>query len=244
MSATPDVAEPSTDEPSTDLDSLVRTAIQKVNEGSLTMSALLKALSPRPAEVAPPAQAPMPVAITDEQRRAVERVGEVFGRVVPTERRALQPAEVTALVEEKETLDALKKMAESRQESLRTTIFNHLDVEAEGSEDFDADDLGRDARGHYTAKGEVRGTPGTAKKFTREVREGAPTLDSEALKALVEDPEVAFTHEDYLAMTTQIRVVDENKVMLALKKNPALVHAVARATRPGSRTASLNLRKA
>lgn len=227
----------------TELDTLVKSAVEQVNKGSLSMSDLLKALAPHPAEVVAPAEAPVPVAITDEQRKAIDKVAEVFGKVVPTERRTLQPAEVTSLVEEKETLDALKKMAEARQESLRTTIFNHLDIEVE--EAGGAEDADRDSRGHYAVKGEVQGTPGTAKKFTREVRQNAPTLDAEALKALAEDPEFeGFTHEDYLAMTTQTRVVDENKVMLALKKNPSLVHAVAQATRPGNKTTSMFLRKA
>lgn len=229
---------------STELDVLVKTAIAKIEAGTLTMEALLEALAPDvPPAAEVEAQAPMPVAITPEQREAITKVGEVFGKVVPTERRTLQATEVASLIEEKQTLDELKKMAEARHESIRTTVFNHFDVEAEA--EGKAADAYRDKRGHYILTGEARATPEVGKKFTREVRQQGPSLNASALEALARDDDFAdLTWDDYLKMTTQVRVVDENKVMLALKKKPDLVKAIARATNPGSRTASLNLRKA
>lgn len=228
----------------TEMDVLVKTAVEKIESGAISMSDLLKALSPTAKrEVETLGETPLPAAISPDQREALEKVGKVFGAVVPDQRRMLKPAEVTALIDERQTLDEIRKMAESRNEGIRATIFNHLDVEVE--EQGAAEEAQRDAKGHYLVKGEVRGTPDTDHRFTREIRNSSPSLDASALEALAKDDEYPdFTWDDYLSMTTQTRVMDENKVMLALKKNPHLVTAIAKATRPGGTTASMYLRKA
>lgn len=234
-------SEPST----TELEATTRAVVDKINSGSLSMADLLKAVAPSPTKVKTPEHMPVSAVIPDEDRKAIERVLEVYGKVVPTERRELQPAEIDALIEEKQVLDRLKKMSERRlTEGVRPAIFNHLDVEAEKADGFDPDSE-RDKDGHYLLGGEAPGTGSTGSKYTREVRTASPSLDAEALKALSEDPDYPdFTHADYLAMTEQVRVIEESKVLLALKKNPNLIHAIAKATRPGSKSASLNLRKA
>lgn len=185
------------------------------------------------------AGAPAPTAITDSQRAALAQVTEVYGSVVPTERRSLTPAEVESLMAERLVLDEVKKMVEARSESLRTTVFNHLDVEAEAA--GVPEGTGVDKDGHYILAGETVGTE-AGKKFRREVRTSAPTLNADALKGLVDSGDLA--HDDYLAMTTQVRVVDENKVMLTLKKRPELIGAVTKALRPARRNAALWVRKA
>jgi hypothetical protein len=45
-------------------------------------------------------------------------------------------------------------------------------------------------------------------------------------------------------MTTQVRVLDENKVMLELKKHPELIDALGEAVTKTSQTGSFNVRKA
>jgi hypothetical protein len=72
-----------------------------------------------------------------------------------------------------------------------------------------------------------------------EVKSGQVSLDPEALKALSESEEAkreadpnytpVFTHQDYLACTTQIRVLDEDKVLRAVKGNPEIAEALAQA---------------
>lgn len=230
----------------TDLDVTTRAVVDRINSGALSMADLLKALSPKPTALPAPEHMPVSAVIPDEDRKAIERVLEVFGKVVPTERRVLQPAEVDALIEEKQVLDRLKKMSERRlSEGIRPAIFNHLDVEVEEGSPEEAAATDRDKDGHYLREGEAVGTGSTGVKYTREIRTSSPTLDIEALKALSEDPDYPdFTHADYLSMTEQVRVVEESKVLLALKKNPNLIHAIAKATRPGSKSASLYLRKA
>ena len=234
-----------TETQSTELEVLVTQAVEKINAGSLSMSDLLKALAPHAvAEGKPSTPTPAAAVISDDERKALAKVVEVFGQVCPTEKRALLSTEVDALIEEKQCLDTVKKMATNRlSDGIRTIVFNHFDTEVEAEEGFDADEAERDKTGFLLTNAEARGTGNTGKRFTREVSEGAPTLDVEGLKALAEDPEFEeFTHKDFLAMTRQVRVVDEHRVMEVLKKKPTLVTAIARATKPGKKTVSLNLR--
>lgn len=225
-----------------ELDALVRQAVLAVQEGKVGFGDVLQVLAPKPQIEPVPETLPIPKSITEDQNRAIDRIREVFGKVIPTVRRTLAPDEVTKLLDEKETLDQLKKMAESRHEDIRTTIFNHLDVEAEETGIPEGTFKGRS--GHWVMGGEVRGESDSPSKFTREVRHTAPSLNLGMLEALVDDPDVEFDRKDFLAMTDQVRVVNEHKVMIALKKNPKLIHAIAQAINPGSRTASLNVRKA
>lgn len=230
-----------TDE-SRELELLVKAAIEKVNQGTITLKDVLVALSPaqKSAEIT---VLPVPQQITEGQRAAVEKVSEVFGQVVPIKRRELTSAEVNSLIEEKETLDELKKMAESRMGNIRITVHNHMDIEAEKA-DLVKEETLRSDQGYFILGAKLRGTPDTPKQWSREVRQTSPSLNTVGLQALEDDPDVDFDHDDFLAMTTQTRVVDENKVMMALKKNPQLVMALHEAVVPGSKSASLYLRKA
>lgn len=225
-----------------ELERTVRLIAERVADGAIDFNDLLRVLAPATYSGTSIEPVPAVAQITNRQREALERLPQVFGQVVPQERRTLQPAEVSALVEEKETLAELKKLYESRQEGIRHTIFNHLDLEVEAALGEGQEPPPRCKDGHYAAKGEVRATPTAGKKFTREVRTGQPVLDVDELRRVVDDPEVEFDHDDFLEMTTQTRVVDENKVMLALKRNPNLIHAVRRATKMGDPTAALYLR--
>lgn len=226
--------------PSTDLEVLATTAIRKITEGEIDLQAILKTITPAPAAPALPAAPPLPAVITEDQRKALDRLHEVFGKVVPTDRRALQPAEVTALVDERMTLDEIEKLASKRKEGIRTAVCNHLDVEAEEDGNI-PEDATRDKDGHYVLPGKVP-APDLGKAFSREVRAGTPHITADGLKALVDSGDLS--HEDYLEMTTQVRVVDENKIMLRLRKNPDLVRALQKATTPVGKTASVYLRKA
>lgn len=210
---------------------------------AVDFSDILKAVSPVAPVPEVPARLPLPMQITDEQRKAIARLPKVFGSVVPIERRALTPDEVEALIEERATLDAVSKLAKTRIESgIRVAVYNHFDVQAEEAEIPDG--TVRDKDGHYILAGEER-SPKMGKKFTREPRQGSPTLNEATLESLIESDEFPdFTRADYLAMTTQVRVIDENKVMIALKKNPALLQVIAKATDPGLPSASFYMRNA
>lgn len=225
-------------------DSLVRQAVSKlVEDEEVSLDVILKTLAPKNHQDVAPADAPLPVRITKKQREALDQLPSVFGSVVPVERRLLQEEEVTSLIEERMTLDEVGKLAADRKESIRTTIFNHLDVEAEESGVTEVVDE-RDDRGHYKIPGQVH-SPDHAKMFSREIRDQAPAISIAVLEELADDPDYPqFTRDDFLAMTTQTRVIDENKIMIRLRKSPGLVEAIALATVPGKRVASLNLRNA
>lgn len=237
----------------------VQAAIAKVNEGGvISLNDLLKLVAPPAPIPPPPADPPLPAVITAEQRDALDRLMEVFGVVVPETRRALTTPEVAALVKERVVLDSIEELATKRKDGIRTAVCNHLDVgieetartAQEAGEDFEMPS--RDEKGHYVAPGKLR-APGEAKQFSREVRSGTVNVDPELLRKLADDPTVraglaeagvTFTHDDYLAMTTPKRVLDEAKVMILLRSRPELLHAIRLATKAGPKTAAVCMRKA
>lgn len=174
---------------------------------------------------------------------AVDTIVKASKEVAPltvTERRKLDQAEVDTLMAERDELDVLEKYIKARKAAHRTMVFNHLDIELEA-----AGKTGPTSKdGHYITDGELVTTGGH--RFTREIRTGAPVLTAEALEDLVAEDGVSedvFSHADYLACTTQVRVLDEEKTLIHLRRNPEAVEALALAAMPGTATASLNRRK-
>jgi hypothetical protein len=85
----------------------------------------------------------------------------------------------------------------------------------------------------------------TRRRATRTATTCDPAVDlnAEDLKALVELG--ALPHETFLALTSQVRVVDEGKVMEAVRKDPTLLTTLSHATRVTRKgSGSLNERKA
>lgn len=187
----------------------------------------------------PTAPAPMPT----DTVKAVKELPKVFGKVQPATVRSLTPEEIKSLYDERKVLDALKTTIEARRTGIRTTLFNHFDVEAD-QEDETAD-VERSDDGFYILEG-VEPIPDTDQCFKREVRAGTPVLTVDALKALEEDPDSDFSHEDFLAVTDQIRVINEHALVEHLKKGakrPGLLTAVASAVVPARKTVSLYIRR-
>ncbi len=216
---------------------------------TITLSDLVAEVAPTAPAATPPAKIPAAREITAEQKAAIARIPKVYGQVVPVERRALTQTEVDLLIDERETLDQVKKVAEARLKDITLTVHNHLDVKIEEAVEASAEGgpevvlPPRDEHGHYVSAGRV-GVPAHENEFSREVRQYAATLDIDALAALdTGEPDALLTHEEYLSMTRQVRVVDENLVMVALRKNPALVKALAAAVKPGGQSTSVYLRK-
>lgn len=215
--------------------------VAEINSGSLTFADLLKALSPQQQSEPLPAVIPTAKAITPAQSAAMARVPEVYGRVVPVERRTLEPVEAEALVVEKQTLDEVKKMSEARLKDITVTIHNHLDVLVEENLGGTYEEAPlRDDNGNYVTEGRVGG-PGQAQEFAREIKNYAASLNNEGLKEA--EALGLMTHDEYLACTQQVRVVSEVGIMAALKKNPSLIKAVAHATVPGKKGTAVSLRK-
>src|SRR5665213_363466 len=207
---------------------------QKVAAGTIKLPDLWKALAvPETVEVV--AQAPLPAVITEKQAAALAHLPEVFGKVVPTEARLLTPGEVTNLMDERLTLDEIATLAEDRKKEIRTTVLNHID-QGDGN-----NEAPRDKEGHILTATKIP-APEFGKVFSWELRSGGGSLNPNALLALVDAGTI--DRQTYLDMTTQVRVLDENKVMLQLKKHPELIDALGDAVTETSQTGSFYVRKA
>jgi hypothetical protein len=209
--------------PTTAVDTHIdRTALKrKVADGTIKLPDLWKALAvPAPSEVV--AQAPLPAVITEKQSAALAHLPEVFGKVIPTEVRALTPDEVTTLMDERLTLDEIAALAEDRKKEIRN------------------DETPRDKEGHVLTAAKIP-APEFGKVFSWELRNNGGTLNPDALLALVEAGTI--DRQVYLDMTTQVRVVDENKFMLQLKKHPELIDVLGDAVTETSQTGSFYVRK-
>lgn len=217
----------------------VRTVIDKLPLGKVSYKDALAVVAQPPEKLPVPEKLPAPAVITDEQRAALQRLVEVFGGVVPTERRDLTIPEVTQLLVETRTLKAVEKLTKDRISDIRTTMFNHFDVVAEKAKLVD-DDTPRTEEGHYPLAGEAKGDAQPT-KFTREVRQGSVDVSESMLRELAEDESYPdFTHTDYLAVTVPVRMFNEHKFMLALKKKPKLLVAIQKAVTKGRPVASFH----
>jgi hypothetical protein len=218
------------------LEAVPQEALDGVNTGSITWSNLAKLLvRDRTTEVVPkPVKLPLPAHISEDQILAMKRLLEIFGSVVPTERRALEPRERASLMEERQVIDTVATMAETRKDGIRTTVLNHLDVTKEFDNGGNPLDTDADKDGHYLAADkDIVSVPDSDKVFSWETSRFEPEINLAKLKALAEDPEVPeFTHADWLSMTEQTRVWDESKTMAHLKRHPELLSVIARAAEP------------
>jgi hypothetical protein len=230
--------------PGTDL------VLREVSAGKIVkMGDLLKTLYPDAVVIAGqgPAKVPTITTISDAQKAALALLPAIFGKVVPTERRLLTTDELVSVKTERETLDTIAKMIETRKEDIRTTLYNHFDVLDEELGFVDPETEPRDAKGFYVRPAEyVVGE----RKFVRQVSEGAPSFQANNLEALINDPDAdgfdpdrpSFTRAQYLSMTTQTRVVDEAKIMIELRKHPELLDVIQQVAKPGNKTSSFYLR--
>lgn len=227
---------------STEIEPLLASAQEQLRSNKpVKLSDLLDTLvqAERPAL---PAKIPLPVQITKSQREAIDLLPAVFGKVVPTERRKLVPAEVDALLEEYDVLKTIEKMvAERKTDGIRLTVLNHNDVAFEEQASDEAD-VERDKDGHYLRKAQVQGSPEATQAFSVEPRAGAASVSLSKLEEMVADPDVDFDQKDFLAMTTQVRVFDEHKAFLVLKKKPELLAVLRDATTKGQSSVAVQPR--
>jgi hypothetical protein len=201
--------------------------------------------------------------ITEGQRAALRKIALIYGVVQPTEPRLLSEEELSALMDERQTIDTILALLEPRKSnSIRETIAFHFDKLVESSPGFDADNAPeRDASGrHYAVKQDCP-APGTGMEWQRIVQNNKPTLTSAAVERLWEDgltcPACAerpdgeacgehLTRKEYLDLTKAPevkRVFDEEKARKAIKDKPALMFKLAKAAQPGSKTTVIKVGK-
>jgi hypothetical protein len=207
----------------------------KLASGKVTLTELTKFVAhPEVFEVA--TGPPLPAVISPAQRDALHRLELIYGSVCPAEVRELTTDELDQLMDERLTIDEIATLVESRKSDIRTIVLNHVDAE-----NADDEATPRDKEGHILKASKTQPTQ-QKKVFSWEVSNRGGTIDVAALKELDESGELA--HEDYLAMTEQIRVVNEGRVLELLKKKPELLDTLAKAVSKTSQVGSLYVRKA
>lgn len=198
-----------------------------------------------PAVVRPTTQVldiPKPVKVTAKIASAVAtlKIGVVDTTPLTVlERRALTADEIDQLSVERDEIDALEKYIKARKDAHRAMIFNHFDVVCDDPDSCDVDD-----KGHLLVAAETL-AQGGSKKFVRQISKGAPVVTADALDAVANSGDVeGFDHDAYLACTTPVRILDEEKTLILMRTNPAVVEALRVAVRPGGTAGSLYHRPA
>lgn len=220
---------------------IIATATAQIKEGAIvSMADLLEVVAPMaaPVQVSAPT---LPARLTEDELKAFTQLPSLYGKVMPASQRLLTQEEVKALVEERTALDAAEKAATRRKAEIRKMVFDHLDLEVKASGASDAE---VDGAGHFLVKGEIL-SPETGFRLTREVRNGSVDVPVAALADLAADPTVDwFTHQNYLDMTREVRVLDEAKVAILMRKAPETVaRALKTVARRGQKVASCYQRK-
>jgi hypothetical protein len=189
------------------------------------------------------AQTPLPKdpALTESGALALEVTASKLAHLtLPETRRQLSPAELEGVITSFTALSTATKALENSKAQIKAAIFNHFDAVA-AEKGLITTDTTLTKEGWAIVEDKTSGAvEGLPKMLTREVRGGTPSLTEASLHELV--TEGLIDHEDYLAMTRQIRETDESRVMEWLRKNPAKASTLAKAVTTTAKTASLNLR--
>lgn len=201
---------------------------------------LVEAFVPRTTSTTSPVNVKIP-ALTEQHRKDLAALPEVFGKVAVTEPRLLSEAELRDLVTERDTIDRLLTVMKKRKdETLRENLANHLDRVAE-EQGLVSEGEETDAKGHYFVKQDAP-VEGTGRKVQAIVSESKATVDSGALLDLLN--EGILTRAEYLALTSEPevrRVWDPAKARKAILKDPSLLDKVAQATLAPRRTLTIKV---
>lgn len=155
---------------------------------------------------------------------------------LPDTHRQLSPAEQKAVVDALAALKPVVKALTASESQIKAALFNHFDDEAAKKGLID-EETPRTKEGWAVLEGEVASG---AHRAVRQVSNGSISLPLSGLEELEERGEIS--HGEFLAMTTQTRVVDEDKVLSWMRKNPGRVSSLASATTRQGDKASLYLR--
>jgi hypothetical protein len=215
-----------------------------LSQPKATVSTVLKAARPE-ADKLDLAQTPLPQnpGLNEDAWDAIEKVAGLLAELeLPNRRRQMTEGERERVTRVYEALQKAQSGLERSRAQIKIAAFNHADAEA-------AERGLITAETQFTKEGwaiiddrESLAVPGMEKKLTREVSGGKVTLPLANLQALVEDEKL--DRADLNAMTRQIRVVDEDRVLAWLRKNPERAEILAEATEIGKSTANFWLRDA
>jgi hypothetical protein len=205
-----------------------------------TVAGLLDKLA-GPAEELP-AATPFPdpapeVKFTDALREALDGIPSQFGKVNAGTRRMLTREELTAVTQEINSIDRLTKALGDRRKIICEMARTHQDVQAENEgRAVPADVLRKGvllreatqrvasgvAKGHYLIAGPEKPyeTPvqGFVDAWQQRYVKGSTDVSQAKLVELLDKGEI--TQAEYNACTRAVRILDEDKISLLIKRNP------------------------
>lgn len=218
---------------------LVKAGMAEVAKGKISLADLFQSVIAKPDTTVPDKKPPVPPALTEEQKEALKRLPEVYGKVVVTADRSLTAKERAALVEERQTIDTLLAPLKKRKdESIREVLSNDFDNMLSDEEQESAR---VDAKGHFAVKQE-QPVEGTGLKVQRIVSGGKPNLTIEHVEAL--HAEGKIDRKTYLAITKKPdlpRVLDESGLHQAIQKDPRLFFLLGSVAEPTTPTTSIKV---
>lgn len=218
---------------------LVKAGMAQIAKGKITLADLFQSIIAKSDTSVPDKRPPVPPALTEEQKEALNRLPEVYGKVVVTADRALRPQERAALVEERQVIDTLLAPLKKRKdESIREVLSNDFDnmlseEQREGAR--------LDTKGHFAVKQE-QPVEGTGLKVQRIVSGGKPNLTIDHVEAL--HAEGKIDRKTYLAITKKPdvpRVLDEAGLHQAIQKDPRLFFLLGSVAEPTMPTTSIKV---
>ena len=219
--------------------SLVQQGMEKVREGKIRLADLFDQIAKREDPEVPDKRPPVSPSLTEKQTKALERLPQVYGRVVVTADRKLTTKELTTLVEEREIISTILTPLEKRKtETIREILSNHLDHLVPEEERPSAR---KDRKGHFAVKQEVS-VEGTGKKVQRSVSGGKPVLSIQHIEDLHAQGQI--DRKTYLAITRKPdlpRVLDEDGLHKAIQKDPRLFFLLGSVATPTNPTTTINV---
>lgn len=203
-----------------------------LREGASLMSVVDPAAKPVPTTSKAVDFPPVPATpeITPEVRQALRDLPKVYGQVVVEEPRVLGASEVVSLHDEFTTLQQIGDTLTRRLEVVKEYVRSHVDAAAL-QDGVDVKKTPRDKAGHFILAS--KGNPtrvnidGTNKAFSLEYRSGragTSTISSDRLLDMYEQGEIS--REDYLSVTRERRVFDEDKATAAILAKPELLGVI------------------
>jgi len=210
----------------TDVTAVPSAALKLAQSGTFTVADLADAVAPAAEPEAlgfPPL--PKPAVLTDQAAQAVSRVSEVFGSFQLPSRRVLTAKELARLTDEAVTLVTAAKPIKARLDVIAETLRVHMDVTAEAAGAGPATERIQAglAKGHYlVAKpGEPYKVPVPGFEEAWEQRYVAGGAAPNPARLLGLEQQGQITHEEYLSLTRETRVFDEEKMASVIRKNAA-----------------------
>jgi hypothetical protein len=194
-----------------------------------TLAALTKMLAGEaPQPTVPPAGPPETLTVTPELRAALRLMTQLFGGVQPTEPRKLEEAEVRRITEEYRAIAAVAGLIAKRANAIDEAVRHHMDAEARAAGITGPIIADGKARGHILAA--KPGQPfevnveGFSDAWQQRMTTGSAELSMTDLWQLLD--EKLITRDEFSALTSTVRELDESKIKKAVKRNPARYLAI------------------